>query len=299
VAASAGLFVLVPFLADRILGTDPQKKGLRATGSLLLSFLLLAPILWSWVLQTSRRVSPPTYSLVESWLEEEVPREDRLLIERQWLDLHRPRFNLQKVRDLGEALSGGSYQLAYNKWIVVHEWRLGHPALDGLELVRRFKVDSSFGGNTGPDFAVYRSPPIDPLRLPVNIFFDEPDAAAFLGLEWPPDKNEQPGLQLPDGGASLFLPPLETEGVHFEILVLQDQAPTEARSRRGPPPDVPIEVEIEGQLLVLERQVSDVDEVLELAADLPGRAQAPGIIRIMIRPSNGSTTTRVLGVRIR
>ena len=161
VAASAGLFALVAFLADRAFGTDPRRKNLRLAASLLLSLLLLSPILWTWGHQTSRRLATPTYSLIEAWLEEEFSPGDRVLVEREWLELDRRRFRVRRVRDLRDVLDGGADGLARYDWIIVHEWRLNHPTLENLELIRRFQADTSFGGSTGPDFAVYRAPGAD------------------------------------------------------------------------------------------------------------------------------------------
>jgi hypothetical protein len=158
IAASAALIVVVGFLADRLFGSDAGSRAPRLAFGVVLSVLLASPIVWGFAHQTSRRLAIPTYTLIETWLREQDPERNRVLVERGWLALHRKRFEVERVSNLGELLDDGPSQLGEHDWIVVHEPNLRHPTLAGLELVERFTSDNSFGGSLGPDFAVYRTP---------------------------------------------------------------------------------------------------------------------------------------------
>jgi hypothetical protein len=326
VAASAALFAIVGLLTVRTIGTDSRRRAQRVALGLCISVLLMSPILWAWAYQTSRRLATPTYTLVETWLEEQAPNENRLLIEKGWLDLPRPRFRPNRVDDLGAALDGALYQLAAQDWIVVHEGRLQHPSLRSLELVKDFAASTSFGGSLGPDFAIYRPPPIEPLPLPVSIGLDDPAATAFLGADWGPGEPGGRGRELPSEGASLYIPPVapagagtresagtragESTGVRLELLLAADRGDEQARAdmqaapgrqaaeRRGARRASPIEVLRGGRSLALELGGDAGDAGLVVTVELPNLGPQSRVARLLLRPAAAAGPVRVLGFRL-
>jgi 4-amino-4-deoxy-L-arabinose transferase-like glycosyltransferase len=125
---------------------------------LVLSAVLAQP-LWSGTVSFSRRVTRPTHTLVEAWLEAHVPPGNVVVLDVHWLDLSGSQFVVRRV-ELDTVLHGGIEGLAGSDWVVVPEPYFGNPMLRRLGFVQRFHAEQSFGGNVGYDYEVYAVPKI-------------------------------------------------------------------------------------------------------------------------------------------
>ena len=174
----------------------------------------------------------PTHALVEAWLQENTSPGDVVLLEIHWLKLEESKLRIKRVEELPVVLKGGLYQLFANNWVVVPEPYFGNPALRRLSFVRRFHADqSAWGGNMGYDFEVYAAPKAPPSIAGADVALDTPEAAPFLGDEWRPDDSGAPGLRLPPGGASLFLPAVARPSIDIELEVMRARRLRPRRSR--------------------------------------------------------------------
>jgi hypothetical protein len=125
----------------------------------LLVFAVLAEPAWSGVVSFSRRVTRPTHTLVEAWLEANVPPGSVVVLDVHWLDLSGSQLVIRRV-ELDTLLHGAIEGLAGSDWVVVPEPYFGNPMLRRLGFVQRFHAEQSFGGRVGSDFEVYAVPKI-------------------------------------------------------------------------------------------------------------------------------------------
>lgn len=307
VAACAGLVALIDWIGARVAAAlsggrtaddrrhaeppDPPDRrwlaGRRrfAPAVALLVLVFFAPMLWATAMNLNRQLSPPTFTLAERWIVDNAAPGDRILLQNNWLQLDGQVFALDRRRSLEEALTGGRYALAANDWIVVHEALLQHDGLANLRLVEKVSVDPTFFGNQGPDFAIYAPRPIEPASLPLRVSLNDPGADEYLDHRWPPSSSRADGRPLPADGASLFLPPLGSDGEWLDILV----APTTDA--------VALEATTGSTDLPLERGREDGG--LVFSSELPLGLVGPGVIEVTLRPAPEGPPMHILGFRLR
>lgn len=180
---------------------------MRIAVAAAIALALVAQPLWVGLMTISRRMAPPTQTIVEEWLRER-PAGGRVLLGEGWLDLKDSALVVRRVRDLGAALGGGLNMLAAHDWIVVPEPFFRHPGLKRLSFVTRVRADQrSFGGNVGYDFEIYAPPPLPSAAGPMEVAFGSADADVYLGTEWEAARADRPGRALPARGGSVYLPP--------------------------------------------------------------------------------------------
>jgi 4-amino-4-deoxy-L-arabinose transferase-like glycosyltransferase len=261
VAGASGLVAAVRILRARAGERRPQRILSMCLTAALVAIALLPPA-WIGAIAFSQRLTGPTHALVERWLQEHAAPGDVVLLEAHWLNPADSELRIKRVERLPAALAGGLYHLFSHNWIVVPEPYFGHPALRRLSFVQRFHSDqSAFGGNMGYDFEVYASPKVPPSIERADIRLDTPEAAPFLGLEWGPAGSASPGLTLPRGGASLFLPAVPRSVINIELEVIGPPIPS------GAPPIT---------LVVADTSVALTD----LPSKEPGRRLLAGAARI-------------------
>jgi len=240
----------------------------------------------------SRRFTPPTYTLAEAWLSKWASPGDRVLADLKSLDLRRSRLRVRRIGDLTQALGGGQLQLWAHEWVVVSEKDFGHPGLARLVLAKEFVADYGFAGNRGVDLRIYVSPAA---LLPeaTSIAPGSPEAAAFLGFEWGPRQDSQPGLELPTNGASLYLPAFTREDARLELEVV-----TSERTDAAAPS--PLDLIVEGVAIPLEVVRVVEGRVLVRSQPIPPRLppEARGA-RILSLQLLASSPVRVVGLAIR
>jgi hypothetical protein len=136
-----------------------------AAAARAVTVVVLALALWfpmkAGAVSFSRRVTNPTYALVERWLELHAAPQSVVILETGWLDLHRSPVVVRRVPDLKALLDGGIEQLAGAQWLIVPETRFGHSTLARLGLVQRVHASQRFRGALGYDYEIYAVP-----RLP-------------------------------------------------------------------------------------------------------------------------------------
>ncbi len=165
------VFPMVPFVAAAGAGVAaavlrlPLTLRHRAGGSLAVrapAVAIIVAVFWPPVaagaVSLSRRITPPTHVLVESWLRQHVAPGSTVVIEQHWLDLRDVPFTVRRVVDIRALLDNGIEPLAGARWLVVAEPQFGHPALKRLGLVQRFHAGQGFGGSLGYDYEVYAVP---------------------------------------------------------------------------------------------------------------------------------------------
>jgi hypothetical protein len=243
VAGAAGLVMAVTALRGWRGAEWRRAPLIRGAAVALLLLVALGPPLWAGAVLASRRLPTPTHELTEAWLREQAT--GTVLLERGWLDLDGSGLTVRRVPDLAVALQGGLYALCMNDWIVVPETHFRNPALAQLRFVHRIDADQrAFGGNLGYDYAIYATP--DLARFPGgDVRLDDPDASRILGPGWKADGSDAPGLPLPRGGASLYLPPLSQATNAVEIDLVAGEVPGMSA--------VPISLSVGNSAVVLSR----------------------------------------------
>jgi 4-amino-4-deoxy-L-arabinose transferase-like glycosyltransferase len=227
VAGASGLVVITRFLRARAVAQPARSRRLLLTAlSAALVAIVLVPPAWRGAIAFSHRLTTPTHALVEAWLKENTSPADVVLLEIHWLKLDDSTLRIKRVEELPVVLQGGIYRLFAHNWVVVPEPYFGNPALRRLSFVRRFHADqSAWGGNMGYDFEVYAAPKAPPSIAGADVALDTAEAAPFLGEEWRPDDSGNPGLRLPPGGASLFLPAVARPIIDVELELTGSTAP--------------------------------------------------------------------------
>jgi hypothetical protein len=138
----------------------------RAPAARAATAIVFAAALWfplkAGAVSFSRRVTSPTYALVEHWLEQHAAPQSVVILETGWLDLHRSAVVVRRVPNLKVLLDGGIEQLAGAQWLIVPEPEFGHSTLARLGLVQRVHASQGFRGALGYDYEIYAVP-----RLPV------------------------------------------------------------------------------------------------------------------------------------
>jgi 4-amino-4-deoxy-L-arabinose transferase-like glycosyltransferase len=137
----------------------------RGPAARALTVIVLAVCLWfpltAGAVSFSRRVTSPTYAMVEHWLVQHAAPHSVVILEAGWLDLHQSLLVVRRVPDLKALLDGGIGQLAGAQWLIVPEPRFGHSTLAQLGLVQRVHASQGFRGALGYDYEIYAVP-----RLP-------------------------------------------------------------------------------------------------------------------------------------
>lgn len=288
IAAAAGLVAILDAIGHRVRADERVPPALRRVTLPVIAALLIAPVAWSATFEMNRRLAEPTFRAAEAWLEDNTQAGDRLLAQNQWLDLPRPRFLVNRVPSLGNWLDAGRNALGTHDWIVVHEAELRHPTLDDLDEVVRIGVDATWGGNQGPDFAVFAAPEIAPAQVPLELQLGAESAVAVLGPDWPPANGSRPGLALPAAGATLFLPPLGAEQRTLEVSV--------AAVEEGAP--VMLLFDVDSRALRASQIPAGRTGVETYSLQLALRDVGPGVVGLRIRPGEGSSGARVLSLRL-
>ena len=138
----------------------------RAPAARAVTVIVLVLALWfplkAGTVSFSRRVTSPTYALVEHWLELHAAPQSVVVLETGWLDLHRSPVVVRRVPDLKALLDGGIEQLAGAQWLIVPEPRFGHSTLTHLGLVQRVHASQGFRGALGYDYEIYAVPRVPP-----------------------------------------------------------------------------------------------------------------------------------------
>ena len=199
--------------------------------------------------EISRRSTPATHDNAREWLRQHAAPGDRVLAENHWLDLSDLGLEIHRVPNLAENLEGGEYSLWAHDWIVVPESYFGHPGLQRLLRTQTFLADQGFGGNRGFDFMIYAAP----YRVlgPVEVHFGTAEGTGFLGPEWNRGDSPRPGLSIPPGGASVFVPPLERTDITVHITFMS----------HGVEAHTPLRIELAGEHVPLVEEPSSTADV--------------------------------------
>lgn len=287
VAASTGLFALEKAAKSM---TSGRPGGGERVGRLIGYGILaggLVPFLWAASAPVSWRFAAPPYALAEAWLRQHVARGEQVLSEDGYLDLSGSPARVVRVSLLSEVLAGGDYQLQANDWIVVPEVRFGDPNLGRLSLARDFSASWRIGGNAGSNFRIYVPGPVRPLESR-QVVLDEPEAFAVLGLEWRRDGSGQPGLALPQAGASLFLPSLAA-GTRIEVEVV---VPDRAGERR----EAPVRLLVLDHSAALERVPDAGRSARFLSVPIPRDGSQARVTRLRLEPLSETLPVRVVRI---
>jgi 4-amino-4-deoxy-L-arabinose transferase-like glycosyltransferase len=155
--AVAGAGVAAAVLRVPLAGSGRRGFAVRAAAAAIVVAVFWPPLA-AGAVSLSRRMTPPTHALVETWLRQHVPPGSTVVVEQHWLDLRDEPFTVRRVPDVRALLDGGIEPLAGAGWLVVAEPQFGHPALKRLGLVQRFHAGQGFGGNLGYDYEIYSIP---------------------------------------------------------------------------------------------------------------------------------------------
>lgn len=159
--AGAAAFVAVVRWVARVTPAFPPRARLAGRAALALIIVgALWPPLWEGAVSFSRRVTTPTHTQVERWIEEKVAPGTIVLLGNGWLALPRTLFDVRRVEDLTVPLDGGVETLAATgaDLVVVPEPWFGHPTLKRLGFLQRFHASRRFGGRQGYDYEIYVIP---------------------------------------------------------------------------------------------------------------------------------------------
>lgn len=289
VAGACGVAVAVAALS-RWPGWGRIARGpaARAVVATLLVGVTFGPPLWAGAVTISRRMTPSTARVLESWLRDRVPAGNTVLLEDGWLDLREAPFGVMRVPNLAWVLAPGRNALAAADWVVVPETHFGNPALTSLALMKQVAADQrSFGGNLGFDYRVYVTPRLAPVEV-VDLALDDPAAAPALGSEWETASDGQPGRLLPDRSAALYLPP----PAHDEVSIEVDVA-----GAGDTPAGPPLVVTLAGDPITLTDVASPAPGVRRLVGRLQVR-HASRAVEMRLDPVRRGARLRVLRVHV-
>ncbi len=296
IAACAGLIALIELVEARFERAEPSPRW-RALATPALVLVFFAPMLAATTTNLSRQFSPPTYALTEEWLEDNTAPADRVLLQRNWLDLDPERHDLRRPRSIRDVLNGGRYELATHDWVVVQEGLFQNPTLERLRLAEAINVAPYFGGNQGPDFRIFAVPEAEPIEGPMEVRIDGPGSRDYLGNEWPPRRPEEVGRLVPTEGARIFLPPLGARTRRLELVFAEDPA--------GGAPD--IELFAAGRRLDLSPpQVADTDvlapgsatRVVRVTIELSLGTVGPRVVELYVQAATTVGAARIFGFRL-
>jgi len=284
VAAAAGLVALLAW-ANRRFPAVQRDRTRRTVLAALTIIVFLSPMIRTNALNLSLLISTPTWTLTEQWVESNAAQGDRILLDRYWLQLDAARYDLNR-QPLDEVLDQGSYELAANDWIVVHEQLFGHAALGNLRRVGRITLDHSFFGTQGPDFFIFQPPEVAPARVPLQVMLAERGARRYLGHEWPSPGSDAT-RRLPEAGAGLYVPPLGRQTLQLDVIV--------APPASGPLPAIDARA---GRSDVDVLRTRGDDGSLVFTIELPLRVVGPGVVSVFLRPQPDSGPVDVRGFRL-
>jgi len=193
-----------------------------------------------------------------------------------------------RVPDLRTVLGPAEYELSAADWIVVPETHYADPSLQRLALMHQVVADQrSFRGNLGYDYRVYVTPRLSPVES-VDVPFDAATTRPMLGWEWDPDPRGQPGLLLPDRGASLFVPPL----VHDDTRVRIDLA-NAGDAAQG----LPLTLVVHNRPVALSDEAGAAPGSRRLAGRLRV-PRSPRALELRLEPTRRGARVRVLRLQI-
>ena len=122
--------------------------------------IALAQPAWSALVSFSRRVTPPTHTLAEQWLNTHAAPGSTVASDLHFLDFADSKLKVRRL-DFETVMPAGAIDtLAGADWLVVPEPYFGNPMLRRLGFVQRFHADRSFGGHMGYDYEIYAVPRI-------------------------------------------------------------------------------------------------------------------------------------------
>jgi hypothetical protein len=122
--------------------------------------LALAQPTWNGLVSYSRRVTAPTHTLAEQWLESHAAPGSTVASDLHFLDFTNSALKVRRL-DFETVMPAGAIDaLAGADWLVVPEPYFGNPMLRRLGFVQRFHADRSFGGHMGYDYEIYAVPRI-------------------------------------------------------------------------------------------------------------------------------------------
>jgi 4-amino-4-deoxy-L-arabinose transferase-like glycosyltransferase len=169
------VFPLVPFVAiastaalaaalRAIAGIAARRRGrgtliVRAIPALAVVAAMAQPV-WSGLVAFSRRVTPPTHTLAEQWLESHAAPESVVASDLHFLDFTGSKLKVRRLDFETMMPAGAIQQIAGADWLVVPEPYFGNPMLRRLGFVQRFHADRSFAGHMGYDYEIYAVPKI-------------------------------------------------------------------------------------------------------------------------------------------
>ena len=255
--------------------------------------LALSPLLWTATVDFSRRLTPPTHTLAEQWLQDHVSPSEVVLIPDGWLDLSSSGLRLHRVPNLATVLGAGRYQLYTHDWVVVPEPDAYDPNLSRLVPAQSILADFGFGGNLGADYRMYVGPVLAPIRAGTEFRLGDEESRPYLGLRWHRDDGTEPGLVLPATGASLFLPPIAAEEVAFRVTLktVGEDAASSAQA-------LPIALAMEGTPIPLTRVTGTPGEIELLSDPLVTPGLGSRISEVRLTPTtDGAIRVVTFGVR--
>ena len=245
-------------------------------------------------MEFSRRLTPPTYQVASSWIADQSSATGTVLVENGWLDLTAVGSRVRRVPSLMEVLRGGRYQVFSNDWIVVPEPDFNRVDVSRLFLAREVLADFGFGGNQGPDFRIYGSPqPALVRQVPLDIQLGTEASLPYLGLEWSGD-GDAGGLEIPEHGASLFLPPVAQD----EFRILLKLAGTDALTD-DVLVDVPLALTLDGVSIPLEHVSEPKMGVWLASTPVAGRSAGSRVMELRITRASAASDLRLHTVAIR
>jgi len=254
----------------------------------LVVLLAVGPPLWAGAGTISRRLTPTTAAMLESWLAKRVVPGQVVLAENGWLDLGGAPFRVMRVPDLHWALGAGRQALGAADLVVVPEPNFADPGLAGLPLVGTITATQrAFGGHLGFDYRVYAVPALAPTET-VDLSLGDETAVAALGWGW--DRRARgPGLPLPDRSAAVYAPPLTRTDATLDIDLAGPGEPASSA--------VPVVVTVNDAPIVVADAQSPGPGIRRLTAHVklmrPGRA-----IAIRLDPIRPGARLRVLRIRL-
>ena len=264
VAGASGLSASIDWLQSCSSGQPRSRRiAFQVAFAVLAAGVLWAPVRMGATV-ISRRAAPATYDEVRHWLREHTVPDDRVLAEEYWLDLSDLNLKVHRVPKLSDNLAGSPYSLWAHDWILVPEPDVDHPGLQHLQLAQTFLAGHEFGGSRGFDFMVYAAPYRAlgrGYRDPVKVNFGEPTATSFLGPKWIRDDSRLPGLLIPTGGASVFVPPAERADIAIHITFMSNGSGVET-------PTVPFSVEMDGEGVPLVEGLSNTHDVRMVSGNI-------------------------------
>jgi 4-amino-4-deoxy-L-arabinose transferase-like glycosyltransferase len=158
IAGAAALQTLSSLAGAAIAGRSRRTVILSRVAAGAIAAAVLAQPAWSGLVDFSRRVTPPTHTLVEQWLDAHAAPGSVVASDLHFLNFSHSKLTVRRLDFETIMPAGAIEQLAGSDWLVVPEPYFGNPMLRRLGFVQRFHAERSFGGHMGYDFEVYAVP---------------------------------------------------------------------------------------------------------------------------------------------